>query len=96
MERWIELEEILIVLLQPSKGRFRKHGFPSAKRLASLNILNDNYRSEIDRLRHIRSNLVHGIKVPPVNVLNQEAKALDNLIDDIRSYTSNLRTSKTK
>jgi ppGpp synthetase/RelA/SpoT-type nucleotidyltranferase len=96
MERWIELEEILIVLLKPSKGRFRKHGFPSAKRLASLNILNDNYRSEIDRFRHIRSNLVHGIKVPSANVLNHEAKALDKLIDDIRSYTSNLRTSKTK
>ena len=96
MEKWIELEKILTVLLQPSKGRFKKCGFPSAKRLALLNILNDNYRSEIDRFRHIRNNLVHGIEVPPANVLNEEAKALDKLIDDTRSYTNSSRTSKPK
>jgi ppGpp synthetase/RelA/SpoT-type nucleotidyltranferase len=78
MSRWIELEGLLRELeITP------RLVMPTRRQLADIPLL-DGLANEIDRLRHIRNNVVHGIEIPPADYLAEAAQRLEEIVTEIK------------
>jgi hypothetical protein len=84
ISKWIIFEGILKELIQRGDPKASRYGIPSGNMLANLAIFDDEALSEVERLRRIRNNLVHGVEVPDQEFLRQAGRSLELLIDRLR------------
>ena len=56
---------------------------PSGRRLEEMGVLTPEMSFELDRLRRIRNELVHGIEVPSPQYLREASGRLTQLISEI-------------
>ncbi|HSH58560.1 MAG TPA: RelA/SpoT domain-containing protein [Acidimicrobiales bacterium] len=81
LARWIEFERLVRSLLPDGVDRAV---MPSARVLERLDILDPEMRWEIDSLRRLRNNLVHGVDLPNLSDLYQAQVRLQRIIDILR------------
>lgn len=78
MTRWIELESLLRTLLEPASR------LPTRRQLERISFIGPDLAAEIDRLRSIRNNLVHGRETPSADYLAEAADRLQAIYAEIR------------
>jgi hypothetical protein len=78
--QWASLEHLVRDLLPPDR---RRAAMPTGRLLESLGLLDPEMGFELDRLRRIRNQLVHGIEVPPPDYLHEATERLAVLISEI-------------
>lgn len=85
---WIKIEHILTELVKFMKFRVSPQKIVSPRIIRRLNILDDDSLNEIESLRMLRNNLVHGIEIPQTAYIMSAARTIDNLIERIRSQNN--------
>jgi ppGpp synthetase/RelA/SpoT-type nucleotidyltranferase len=65
-------------------GGERITSVPSARLLSKLGILDDQRRSEVERIRRLRNNLVHGIEIPQTLDLIEATSELETLVVEVQ------------
>ncbi len=79
LQRWIVVERFMRALM--TKGRLdRRFNFSSSAMARRLGFP-ANIQMQLDVLRRIRNNLVHGIQIPEQDLLNSAANDLGEIID---------------
>jgi ppGpp synthetase/RelA/SpoT-type nucleotidyltranferase len=76
MTRWIELEGTLRMLSDTLM-------MPTRRQLEDMPILDRDLVSDIDLLRRMRNNLVHGIEFPPAGELAAAAERISEIVTEI-------------
>jgi uncharacterized protein YutE (UPF0331/DUF86 family) len=79
--QWVRLEH-LVRELMPSTDQ-RSLPMPTSRTLERMQLLDPEMRFELDQLRRIRNQLVHGIEVPSADYLHEVTQRLDVLIREI-------------
>lgn len=79
LSRWIELEQIIREIVLRRTGEKRAM-LPTIRALEQLEVSNNRTRSEIESIRRLRNNLVHGIEVPDAAVIREAGKRLEEEI----------------
>jgi ppGpp synthetase/RelA/SpoT-type nucleotidyltranferase len=80
MSHWIELESILRDLLGPESRLV----MPTRRQLERIPFISSELAAEIDRLRNIRNNLVHGRETPPAAYLAEAVERLKEITAEVR------------
>jgi hypothetical protein len=80
--QWARLERLLRILVPPTK---ESGAMPISWMLQQLPSLTPDMRFELDQLRRIRNELVHGIEVPLAAYLQAATQRLEALIEEIES-----------
>jgi ppGpp synthetase/RelA/SpoT-type nucleotidyltranferase len=80
MSRWIALES-LIGRVAPADGRYPS--VTSLRLLRRLELLDQSTLEQLDRLRRMRNNLVHGIETPSAAALAEAAQSIDGIRNEI-------------
>lgn len=83
LSKWIELERLVRQNVERRTGK-PTSVLPSMRVLGSLEISNTRTRSELESIRRLRNNLVHGIEVPEPPVLFEAAQRLEQILADLR------------
>jgi ppGpp synthetase/RelA/SpoT-type nucleotidyltranferase len=84
LTRWVELERLVQELL-PERFKQRPLAMPVTIRiLAGEQLLDSEMLHELDRLRHTRNQLVHGIEAPHPPYLAEATERLAVLISEIK------------
>ena len=81
MTRWISLEALLRRVVPPD-GRGRPL-VVNMELLRKLSLLDQDMRIQLDRLRRMRNNLVHGIEIPSVADLTEAAQRIGAIHNEI-------------
>lgn len=76
LKEWIALEKRLRTLV----GGDAKFVIPTGKMLAQVRMLDEEARLEIDRIRRVRNNLVHGVEMPNPADIREDAQRLRKLV----------------
>jgi len=79
--QWVRLER-LVRELMPSTEQ-RSLPMPTSRTLERMQLLDPEMRFELDQLRRIRNQLVHGIEVPSADYLHEATQRIDVLISEI-------------
>jgi len=79
--QWVRLER-LVRELMPSTEQ-RSLPMPTSRTLERMQLLDPEMRFELDQVRRIRNQLVHGIEVPSADYLHEATQRLDVLIREI-------------
>jgi hypothetical protein len=74
LSKWIAFER-LIREIAARKSEGRRVGFPTTIVLQQLQLFDAETLWEIDRIRRLRNNLVHGIEIPDATELTRQAAA---------------------
>ncbi|MFJ3661024.1 GTP pyrophosphokinase family protein [Streptomyces sp. NPDC090119] len=82
MTSWVSLEELLRRLASDINGE--RASMPTARLLNSLYVLDTETRHEIDLLRRVRNNVVHGREVPPPAYLAEAIERIKIITDRVR------------
>lgn len=83
LTRWIELERLIRQIVFKRTGEVRAV-LPTSRVLEGLQILNARTRGEIETIRRLRNNLVHGIGNPDEIAIVQAASRLDSILEELR------------
>ena len=86
LKNWIELER-LVRNLASDKGQSRLV-MPPSRQLQHLQLLDPDMRREIDFLRRVRNNVVHGIELPAASDLAEAAQRLKSIVAEIHQRGS--------
>jgi hypothetical protein len=78
LAQWIEFER-LVRRIAPESEQLRVI-MPSSHLLARLGLLDQESRADVERIRRLRNNLVHGIEVPEPADLWEAARRLQNIL----------------
>lgn len=82
LARWTEFER-LVRELASTEGLSGPVG-PIGRQLQRLEFLDSGMRHEIDFLRRMRNNVVHGIEMPTVGDLAEATQRLESIVTEIR------------
>lgn len=80
LSNWIAIERIIREVAQTSGVEDSPGVIPTGRLLARLDLLDEQDRSEFDRLRRLRNLLVHGVEVPRPEIVLDAGLALNRLI----------------
>jgi len=80
MARWISLEALLREVVPPDG---RRALVVNIDLLNKLGLLDKDTLVQLDRLRRMRNNLVHGIEIPPVADLAEAAQRIEEIRNEI-------------
>jgi ppGpp synthetase/RelA/SpoT-type nucleotidyltranferase len=83
LSEWIKLERHLRRAMQVTGDRDRRVFMPTGKMLEQMGMLDPETRWEIDRIRRVRNNLVHGIEVPDPADIREAANRLHQILKSI-------------
>jgi len=83
LKAWIELERVVNERTKEADKPRRLN--PINYRLRDLGLLDRDSLNELDRLRRMRNDLVHGVDTPPSETLMQAASRINELITKIRN-----------
>jgi ppGpp synthetase/RelA/SpoT-type nucleotidyltranferase len=83
LSQWIKLERLMRDVFSQRTGE-SPIVLPTARTLERLEISNANVRSELDSIRRLRNNLVHGIEIPNAVDIRQAAVRLGKLLPELR------------
>jgi hypothetical protein len=86
LSSWINLEQLERELVPPAETP--KRVLPTGRALEQAGYLDVDTRRELDFLRKMRNQLVHGIEVPSAAELDEAADQLDSIVANIRSRFS--------
>jgi ppGpp synthetase/RelA/SpoT-type nucleotidyltranferase len=84
LAKWIEVEQLVRQIILERRGSQFRFVLPTAKTLQSLEVTDAATRAEIERIRRLRNNLVHGIEVPSAQDLVDAAERLDSVIAELQ------------
>jgi hypothetical protein len=90
MSRWIALEALLRRLAPPSD---RYPTVINMRLLRSLELLDRDALEQLDRLRRMRNNLVHGIETPSSAALAEAAQSIESIRNEIIRHYGDPDTS---
>ncbi|MGC0340020.1 hypothetical protein [Streptomyces sp. SLBN-8D4] len=79
---WVVLEEILRNLASKVNGE--RIAMPTARLLDNLHVIDPETRHEIDLLRRVRNNVVHGRDVPPSGYLAEAIARIQAITERVR------------
>lgn len=88
LTRWIELERLIRQIVFQRTGEHRAV-LPTSRMLESLQISNARTRTEIEAIRRLRNNLVHGIQIPDELALTEAASRLESILEELRRALQN-------
>ncbi len=88
LSRWIELERTIREIIFERTGE-RSVMLPTSKVLERLEVSNGMIRSEIERIRRLRNNLVHGIEVPNATDIREAGQRLEAILPELRRALHN-------
>jgi ppGpp synthetase/RelA/SpoT-type nucleotidyltranferase len=80
LKEWIALEKRLRTLV----GGNARFVIPTGKLLAQVELLDEQARLEIERIRRVRNNLVHGVEMPNPADIREDANRLRKLVTMLR------------
>lgn len=80
LKEWIALEKRLRTLV----GGDARFVIPTGKLLAQVEVLDEQARLEIERIRRVRNNLVHGVEMPNPADIREDANRLRKLVTMLR------------
>jgi hypothetical protein len=84
LAQWINFERAAREIVkrkgggQLDKGRLAL--VPSTKMLNLLGVLDDDIRWEVERIRRVRNNLVHGVEIPAPSDLQEDGERLQTIV----------------
>ncbi|WP_344078955.1 RelA/SpoT domain-containing protein [Luedemannella helvata] len=81
---WVTLEN-LVRQFFPDELQQKHFAMPTTRKLASLNILEPALVGEIDALRNLRNQLVHGHRVQPPNVIASANEVLEIIVAKLQA-----------
>lgn len=84
LSSWISLEQLERELVPPPPPPMQKRVAPTGRELERAGYLDEDMRRELDLLRRMRNQLVHGIETPSAAELDEAADQIDSIIADIR------------
>ncbi|MET9292990.1 RelA/SpoT domain-containing protein [Streptomyces sp. NPDC003077] len=82
LSSWVELEK-LVREYASTHGHTRPM-MPTLRVLESLEVADRETRREIDLLRRMRNNVVHGIEIPPVGYLTEATERIETITTKLR------------
>jgi ppGpp synthetase/RelA/SpoT-type nucleotidyltranferase len=82
LESWVKLEQLERELVPATPTR--KPILPTGRALEQAGYLDGDMRRELDFLRKMRNQLVHGIETPSAAELDEAADLLDSIVANIR------------
>jgi hypothetical protein len=82
--KWIKVEQLIRQIILERRGSEFRFVLPTAKTLQSLEVTDAATRDEIERIRRLRNNLVHGIEVPSAQDLVDAAGRLEPVIEKLQ------------
>jgi ppGpp synthetase/RelA/SpoT-type nucleotidyltranferase len=83
LSSWIDLEQLERELVPPMETR--KRALPTGRALEQAGYLEGDTRRELDFIRKMRNQLVHGIEIPSATELAEAADQLDLIVAGIHS-----------
>jgi hypothetical protein len=86
LERWVELENLVRTLT--STGEHGRTSMPVVRQIERLEFLDPGMRREIDLLRRMRNNVVHGRDAPAAGHLAEATRQVESVIAEIRRRSS--------
>lgn len=84
LAKWIEFERMIRERATAPGFEGRRIGFPTARVLSELQLFDEETSWEIDRIRRLRNNLVHGIEIPDVAEINEASYRLEAILQSVR------------
>jgi ppGpp synthetase/RelA/SpoT-type nucleotidyltranferase len=86
MARWILFERVMRALGEAFGTELRR--VMSPRGVAGLPFIDRDTKQEIERIRRVRNNLVHGVEVPDPRYLIELATQLKNILDRLANDTN--------
>lgn len=83
LAKWIELERMTRDIVLERTGE-RTLMLPTDRTLQRLEVSNNRTRAEIESIRRLRNNLVHGIEVPDAAALREAGQRLEAIIPELQ------------
>ena len=83
LAKWIKVEQLVRQIILERGGGPSRLVLPTARTLQALEISDAAARAEMERIRRLRNNLVHGIEVPSTQDLFDAAERLDAVIAEL-------------
>jgi hypothetical protein len=84
LSQWIAFERMIREKATTPAFEGRRIGFPTARVLSELQLFDEETSWEIDRIRRLRNNLVHGIEIPDVAEINEASRRLAAILRRVR------------
>jgi hypothetical protein len=84
LAKWIAFERMIREKATAPGFEGRRIGFPTARVLSELQLFDEETSWEIDRIRRLRNNLVHGIEIPDVAEINEASRRLEAILQSVR------------
>jgi ppGpp synthetase/RelA/SpoT-type nucleotidyltranferase len=88
LTRWIELERLIRQIVFQRTGEHRAV-LPTNRMLERSQISNVRTRTEIEAIRRLRNNLVHGIEIPDQLAITEAASRLESILEELRQALQN-------
>jgi len=82
LSKWIAFERA-IREIAATQFKDRRIGFPTTSVLAELQLFDEETLWEIDRIRRLRNNLVHGIEIPDAAEINEAGRRLEVILQGV-------------
>jgi uncharacterized protein YutE (UPF0331/DUF86 family) len=79
LSKWITFERILREVSQ-SKTEHPRLMLMTPRNLEQLGVISKEHISEVDRIRRLRNNLVHGVEIPDARDIKQATKRLGEIV----------------
>jgi len=89
LAHWIAFERTVRVKAQAISGE-RYPAMPTSRILEKLGLLSDDTLKEIERIRRIRNNVVHGVEIPHIFDLREAALRIQAIADHINHESPNM------
>ncbi len=88
LSKWIELERLVRQIVAQRTGE-ETVALPTIRALGRLQVCDTWTRSEIESIRRLRNNLVHGIEIPEPPVLVEAAQRLEPILAELKKALGN-------
>ncbi len=84
LSRWIVFERDIRTLAASRLGQ-KFAVFPSSRLVQQLDVFDDIMLAEVDRIRRLRNNLVHGVEIPQIADIEDATARLNTVIDYLKA-----------
>jgi ppGpp synthetase/RelA/SpoT-type nucleotidyltranferase len=85
LSKWIELERLIRQIVLERTGE-QTSVLPTTRLLQQIEVLNPSARAEIESIRRIRNNLVHGVEIPDPAYIRDAAERLEHILKELRGH----------
>jgi ppGpp synthetase/RelA/SpoT-type nucleotidyltranferase len=80
LSKWITFERIIREVSQ-SKSKHPRLMLMTPRNIEQLGVISKKHIYEVDRIRHLRNNLVHGVEIPDARDIKEATKRLGEIVD---------------